>query len=372
VKRAFLLWAVLSMLAGAPFSLAAHEATSTAEELSAEYGDMIDGGEAAYKGGIPVIGAIFAPLFHTVVRQYGYQEELPDRTLGFFYTLIGPSRMLDALEAEQSDCHVQSHKVGRLIYERTQDVARSLQIAGGRCLSGAFHGVLMGMLDTYSDNFDLDTIGKDAIAFCEREDVEGRYGRGVCAHGFGHAFYNLADSDIDQTMSLCESFNTAGLRYYCATGMYMQISLDRDAFPQDSRAPFSCEGRQYPAACYRYLLQESYRSNEHEAARSHCLMLRKEDDKIGCFHALGVRHRAVMLDDPSLMPVVCTGAGNIATRMCVEGAAGRVATGNVDDATKICDAQAEPIRSWCYRGRDLRNFGMGRDFNGYIKKTEGD
>ena len=72
-------------------------------------------------------GGIFVPL--DIIQKY--------------YSLMGPSALLGAIESTYSHCHSQGHNIGKVVYLRTGSLNASFDVCGKACLGGCFHGAIM-------------------------------------------------------------------------------------------------------------------------------------------------------------------------------------------------------------------------------------
>ena len=60
-----------------------------------------------------------------------------------YIDVIGANGILDGIERVWPKCHDQAHDLGKVIYERVQDIGRGLRVCADQCYSGCMHGVLM-------------------------------------------------------------------------------------------------------------------------------------------------------------------------------------------------------------------------------------
>src|SRR3989344_2990376 len=65
----------------------------------------------------------------------------PIELLEKYYDIIGPKQMMKVAESYEF-CHTEAHYIGIVVYKKTNNLTKSLEICGRGCDSGCYHGVL--------------------------------------------------------------------------------------------------------------------------------------------------------------------------------------------------------------------------------------
>jgi|GEM_PF-1583685 len=309
---------------------------------------------------------------HTAVRASGMRYEAPVALYREAAGRYGFETMLAVLE-EEPMCHSQAHNLGRVIYEKSGDLASAAATCGSRCSSGCIHGVLMGFFEEHGavpeegghvGIEDLTPRLKESITTaCDRSEITRHTGIGNCYHAVGHALMPLVRSDVTDALALCELFRPLGIGavYYCATGVYMERDIAYgEQHTEDSS--YDCTKARFPAACFRYTLRRDYRlPAEAGQVRNWCLSL-EGTARTGCFHGLGFGAYHAVYEDPAALNDICGAGSDLDKRLCIEGALGLI---NIDDtsvSSRACAAYTGP-QEVCEAASRVYNFGMQRDFS---------
>jgi hypothetical protein len=248
---------------------------------------------------------------------------------------IGPVALLDYLEATYPACHGQAHSLGKELYEQSQDLMVSLQREGG-----GMHQHISGRMEE----------------FCASEAMSA-HKRGNCAHAIGHALL-LNSRDLGYALEGCDGYELPAMRYYCATGVYMQYRdwLSAGEIPDDRPSTlFPCDEQDlYPAACYRYMMSFIQAGAELQGQEiiAICLRLDTEQERLGCFHGFGAAYRRPIMDrlsdEPDVLSQVCV-HGTIADQtMCVEGVIDKLVDYDPALARQACEGLSGAIQEICY------------------------
>lgn len=273
---------------------------------------------------------------------------------------IGPVALLDYLEATYPACHGEAHSLGKELYAQSQDLMVSLQICGTRCTGACMHGVVGEALGE-GGGMHQDISGR-MEEFCA-SDAMAAHKRGNCAHAIGHALL-LNSRDLGYALDACDGYQLPAMRYYCATGVYMQYRdwLWAGEIPDNRPTTlYPCDEQDlYPAACYRYMMnfiQEDADLQGQEVIAI-CLKL-PEQDRHGCFHGFGSTYRLGVMDrldeEPDILEQVCI-HGDLADQiMCVEGVVEKMVDYDPAIARKACDGLSGEIQNICY---DAASAGM--------------
>lgn len=260
---------------------------------------------------------------------------------------VGVRRISNYLETEDAACHGVAHGLGRAIGERVPDLREAMSVCGSTCTYGCVHGVFKRyFVDKAADEPDhshhqhnaanadkpdqsaYDRFAAEALAAC-REDsrtVDGFY-RGNCAHAVGHAFGSL-EADIDNARRACDMFDGEEMRYYCATGVFMERGgeirrglFDKGVTRSDKqRLAVEYCGRfeQHAGACLRFVAHAISTREEADGFRALCRDLAGAA-RGGCFNALGFLTRTFTAKNLDVFTQVCSGATQHDRSACVIG-----------------------------------------------------
>ncbi len=311
--------------------------------------------------------------FRRISNEYPY--ETPIQIFRDYYDKIGPDTMLDAIE-EDKFCHSKGHNLGRVIFEKTMDIAKSTLICKGRCSTGCFHGVLMGFFNQSISNeyehVELEGIRDKVVHVCDIKKVKNQIGKGGCIHGLGHALLFLADYNISKSIEYCNLYNDTGPIYYCATGVFMERDISFGKLDKGQPNLYPCNMyNEFPAACYRYKLRREYPAGKTDFKKvaKICLELNNSNQRRGCFHGLGFGFSKPIFDNISKLPEICSYGDHIDQRMCIEGAIGMINVYDREVAVNACSSLGNDFKGICEAAIDISNFGMGRDFSLYYNKS---
>ena len=118
-----------------------------------------------------------------------------------------------------------------------------------RCTSACMHGVV-------GEAFGGSGLTKIASAmkdFCTTGAMAEIHKPGNCAHGIGHALMFSTGDKVDRALNACLYFDDPGMRYYCATGVFMELLLPERKGTPRAELHDPCDlYPDYAAACYRY------------------------------------------------------------------------------------------------------------------------
>src|SRR5215210_3109326 len=185
-----------------------------------------------------------------------------------FLPRIGANGLREGIQRAIPLCHAEAHDLGKVIFAKLRDVGASLESCADACTSGCMHGVLMqffadsgskgGSGHKHSSQLTAADVRGRIPTFCQSPEVTRMYRPGDCAHGVGHAVMFLSQYDIPAGIDLCESFASQPLRYYCATGAYMEYAHTRSGSDYSIHGGlYPCEKAAYPAACFRYVMNNT-------------------------------------------------------------------------------------------------------------------
>ena len=137
-----------------------------------------------------------------------------------YYNKIGPIAMLNVIE-ENKYCHSIGHSLGRVIYNKTQNLGISMEICKNRCSSGCFHGVLMGLLTEIvpSEMISQNSLDSEHIVlqnqnaskffenFCSKSEISKFIKIGNCYHAIGHGVLFASNYNLTRALEYCRSMD---------------------------------------------------------------------------------------------------------------------------------------------------------------------
>lgn len=248
-----------------------------------------------------------------------------------------PIDLLDSLEKEFPFCHAEAHNLDRTIFKTNKDLGRALSLCDHRCTNGCMHGMLSEAM-SHTEPASIDAL----MTLCQGEGSGPRHKVGNCAHAFGHGLLIRAVRDLDRALDLCARLFDERLEYYCVTGVFMEYAEGaEDGHPGHAvgmgaeKRHLPCHTTAFPAACYRYLLEQMATVLPPAQLLGECLRL-TDRVRLGCFHGFGAMYYQAVGEDPSVLPRVC-GSGTLEDRtVCIEGAIERLADHDEQRARIAC------------------------------------
>ena len=316
----------------------------------------------------------FLQAYRNIDQQHAealYQKFLPR---------IGANGLREAIQKAHPFCHAEAHDLGKVIFAKLRDVGASLESCADACTSGCMHGVLMkffadsgsttGSGHQHSTQLTTTDIRGRIPTFCERPAVTRMYRPGDCAHGVGHAVMFLSDYDIPAAIDLCDRFPSHPLRYYCATGAYMEYAHTRSGsdYPVHGGL-YPCENAFYPAACFRYImtnttLQQYFRGGTLETLERQCAQL-GEKYRLGCFHGIGFAHLERVAQGQKTLAEVCGFGSREDQTVCIEGVMERLGRLNMTTAAERCRSLVDWRRGVCQAAAARQMYDMDKSFKAY-------
>jgi hypothetical protein len=301
-----------------------------------------------------------------------------------YFDVIGANGILDGIEQVWPKCHSEAHDLGKVIHERLQDVGASLRVCGDRCFSGCMHGVLMealGELAPGQASRATSQVGERTETAMFRPmmhqlcftdpTMTASYSPGDCAHGVGHALMFLMDYDVPKAIGACREFERPAMKYYCATGAYMEYVVERDAEDASSRGLlYPCDIGQYPAACARYKM--GYVTERHYRARRSTADLIAQCGKLagaarrGCFHGIGNAHMGLIVRGQMQLRDVCRRGSADERVLCIEGAMERMGKYHPETALRVCNELEGSDKPVCLRAVQNKMYSMTKDLRLYL------
>jgi hypothetical protein len=316
----------------------------------------------------------FVKAYRTADRRHAgalYEKFLPR---------IGANGLREGIKTVLPTCHDEAHDLGKVIFSHLRDVGASLESCADACASGCMHGVLMqfftdgrttdGSPHQHSAQLTAADVASRIPTFCESQSLTRMYLPGDCAHGVGHAVMFLSKYDISAGIGLCERFPTYALRYYCATGAYMEYRLVRS--PADYRTHgglYPCDSALYPAACFRYVMTNTVqwhfaKGGTLETLESQCAGLSGKY-RLGCFHGIGNALAGRISRGRITVADVCGFGSREDKTVCVEGAMERLGKFTPAIAAERCEPLTDWRREVCQAAASRKMYDLSKSFAMY-------
>jgi hypothetical protein len=294
-----------------------------------------------------------------------------------FLPRIGANGLRESIQTVLPGCHDEGHDLGKVIFSKLRDVGASLESCGDACKSGCMHGVLMQFFTDgrpmepsshqHSAQLSAADVARQIPTFCDSPALTRMYSPGDCAHGVGHAAMFLSKYDIAAGIDLCERFPSYALRYYCATGAYMEYRITRS--PADyplHGGLYPCTTSPYPAACFRYVMTNTIQwhfagGGNLETLQHQCAALSGKY-RLGCFHGIGSALEPSVLR--GLLPVAraCGFGSRDDQIVCVDGVMERLAKFEPAVAVQRCESLQDWRRGVCQAAASRKMYDMTRSF----------
>ena len=290
---------------------------------------------------------------------------------------VGANGILDGIESLRPGCHSEAHDLGKVIFARLENIGEALRACDRRCHSGCMHGILMekfAAMCSVDGQLEFELLAPSIDLICRAEPrMREAYSVGDCAHGVGHALMFLSEYRVAKAVDACSGFRDEPMRYYCATGAYMEYVTAGKADATLAEASFSpCDQHPYPAACARYLMPrllrfELERSGSTQRVLDLCLSKPSGPERLGCIHGLGNAFMPWIAQGKLQLGEVCARFADDEMRVCVEGAMERMARYHRDRASEVCSQLSEDPRRVCDEALRNELYSMDKDFEPYLE-----
>ena len=302
-------------------------------------------------------------------REYLAGEKDRRRLYEAYVDEIGVNGILDVLE--ESYCHSQAHPLGKIIYARLGDLGEAFHLAGTRCTSAVFHGVLMEALGAAERHVSRSRLEGEIDSICTREEVAATQKLGNCVHGIGHAVMSVAGYDIEKALESCRGLSLKPLQYYCATGAFMEHALVHGEDDIKRSMHYPCDTyADFPAACYRYKMFYTVEkmldggSAIGDVAQE-CIGLARMS-RLGCFHGMGYAFLERISQSPEEITVVCGFGDSDDQHVCIEGAVEKLADLDEPVALRACEYLEGNNRAVCLGAAREKMYRLAKDFSLYF------
>lgn len=299
-----------------------------------------------------------------------------------YVPIIGANGVLAGITELWPKCHSEGHDLGKVIYADVQDVDTALRICRDGCYSGCMHGVMMeayaGARDPNDEDghvtVDVEMVRKMMGDMCDTKTMKESYSPGDCAHATGHALMVLAEYDVDSAIAWCDEFSEEHMRYYCATGAYMEYVTEKNDDDVAANKPvlYPCESHKYPAACARYkmvhVIPRLVRGKNDIAKMQMSCKRLKDPYRIGCFHGLGNGFMGPLSKAKVTLSDVCGLGNDDETKACIDGAMERMSKFDRAAADAVCvtTENGSDERKECRAAVKRGMYDMKKDLGPYL------
>ncbi len=271
---------------------------------------------------------------------------------------FGAGALLGFLEETYPACHPESHDLGRAIFAASRDLETALSDCGTGCTSGCMHGAVSEAFGTSS----LEAVAGAMNQFCASATMRRLHKPGNCAHGLGHALMFLTNGDTRRSVDACLGFSLDPMKYYCATGVYMEKILTPKALEGLSaaslHAPCAVETL-FPAACYRYNTGRLlYWFGDRTRVALECMRL-DGPQRRGCFHGLGSLGGEVFRE-PSVMATICVRGDRDDKVACIEGLIEKLSDLDQARALAACGFVTAELRPVCSDAAERQMYSLDK------------
>ncbi len=166
----------------------------------------------------------------------------------------------------KSQCHQLAHVVGRVAYEKYQNLSETFSAGDKYCWSGYYHGAIEELTKVKGYNY----IVKNSNSVCKEIATAQPHSfyHYNCVHGLGHGFMLVLEGNLFKSLSSCDSLTDDWERTSCYGGVFMQNIMNEQGPDADSSYPaaylkpdqpmYPCTvvDKKYKDQCY--LMQTSY------------------------------------------------------------------------------------------------------------------
>ncbi len=161
----------------------------------------------------------------------------------------------------KAQCHPLTHVIGRTAAKQFETVGEAYEYGDGYCWSGYYHGVL----ETFIDEIGLRNLPTEMDKVCANIEGEERYSFNYynCVHGLGHGVMAATQTELFQSLALCDNLTGLWEESSCASGAYMEnVIVDglnhKTKYLDPARPLYPCNEspEKYKQTCY--LMQTSY------------------------------------------------------------------------------------------------------------------
>jgi hypothetical protein len=160
-----------------------------------------------------------------------------------------------------SQCHQIVHVIGFEASKKFTDVGEAFKRGDNFCSSGYYHGTLEGVVSKIGYNNVISKLNGICASIAE----ENRYSlmHHNCTHGLGHGLMAINDSEVFDSLILCDALTDSWEQSSCHGGVFMENIIFDEKYhkskflkPEDPLYPCNAVEDRYKDPCY--LIQTAY------------------------------------------------------------------------------------------------------------------
>ncbi len=302
-----------------------------------------------------------------------HQKRYQDLVRGFgvesaFEVLKDESKKNEFVE---SNCHQLTHVIGRTAAELYGDIASTYAQGDYFCMSGYYHGAMEGVVAKIGADKILDEA--DTICADLRENQGYSLEHRACAHGLGHGFMGIQESELFESLRACEVLPDRWERGHCYSGVFMENVMAQDNPSHPSKYlkadqplyPCTDVETKYKNRCYEWQARYALKTQDNDFAKVFdlCSTEAEVDARSMCYWGLG-REAAVQsisqntgddIRNESTRNLCMLGEDHEARSNCVIGALEhfiRQYSTDVARAKRFCEFLSADLRTDCTKAFD--------------------
>lgn len=290
-----------------------------------------------------------------------YQNSISEKLLSTYST----AQILNSISDFDTyfSCHAFTHYLGRALYEKTGSVPDAYSQINFTCHGGTYHGVIEAFLNDRPDKL-INFTGTDIEKTCEDSKAKTDKNPAAvfteCLHGFGHAFMFVTNSDLPESLTLCDQLKPE-LQERCWGGAFMEnstSSTNRDhptVWLKDSDKFYPCTilNQKYLNQCYFYQANYLIMTTNHnfKSVFNDCYTLPLSHQNY-CIMGIGAS-LASLANETSIEKAasVCSIAAGYARNICIEGAVPSMMQrwgGQAEKIIEFCQASGQDPSHLCF------------------------
>lgn len=256
-----------------------------------------------------------------------------------------------------SQCHPLTHIIGQAAILKYPTATEAYLYGDAFCWSGYYHGALEGIMGKIGRNNIVSELNNICSAIPGKSNYSFDYYN--CVHGLGHGLMAMTNTELFESLALCDNLSGLWEQTSCYGGVYMEnvIVDNKNHFtkylkPDDPLYPCNTVAEKYKSACY--LMQTSYMLKVVGGDFTKVFALCEKADanyKTTCFQSLGRDASGRSVSDIESTKAVCDLGTNFEAKSnCIIGAVKDFISYHHSDleAKNLCHSLDNPdLRSIC-------------------------
>lgn len=256
----------------------------------------------------------------------------------------------------KSQCHPLSHVIGRASAEKYASVGDAFAAGDSFCWSGYHHGVMESVIAKIGKS-KLPT-EMDGICASLRDARRYSFDHYNCVHGLGHGVMAITQTELFESLTLCDNLQDMWERQSCWSGVFMEnVIVDgtnhftKYLKPTEPLYPCNAVGEEYKQTCY--LMQTSYMLKvlNGDFKKVFALCANADEGHVEtCYQSLGRDASGRSVSDIQQTKATCDLGSNFSQRSnCIIGAVKDFISyhhGDVE-AKQLCASLSSDLQSVC-------------------------